>query len=130
MHLNVFRLNKKRYLEKSSVSEFVTAPAEDEAPYWVDIAQPDPPALSELLSPLQLHPLILEGCLDPEAASRIAPYERALFIKLPIQLGWDKTNKRLKLLTIVSAIFLPLTLIAGIYGMNFRNSHGPMGTPL
>ena len=32
----------------------------------------------------------------------------------------DKTNNRLKVLTIISAIFLPLTLIAGIYGMNFQ----------
>jgi len=30
-----------------------------------------------------------------------------------------KLNRRLGLLTIVSAIFLPLTLLAGIYGMNF-----------
>ncbi|MBW1844552.1 MAG: hypothetical protein JRJ05_09450 [Deltaproteobacteria bacterium] len=33
----------------------------------------------------------------------------------------DKTGNRLKVLTILSAIFLPLTLIAGIYGMNFQN---------
>lgn len=32
-----------------------------------------------------------------------------------------KTNKVLHLLTLVSAIFMPLTLIAGIYGMNFVN---------
>ena len=31
----------------------------------------------------------------------------------------DRTNKRLRLLTIISAIFMPLVLIAGIYGMNF-----------
>ena len=31
------------------------------------------------------------------------------------------TNQRLRVLTIISAIFLPLTLIAGIYGMNFQN---------
>lgn len=31
----------------------------------------------------------------------------------------EKTNKRLGILTIFSAIFMPLTLIAGIYGMNF-----------
>ena len=30
-------------------------------------------------------------------------------------------NRRLGLLTIVSAIFLPLTLLAGIWGMNFEN---------
>ena len=33
----------------------------------------------------------------------------------------DKTNKRLQLLTVVSAIFLPLMLVTGIYGMNFHN---------
>ncbi len=31
-----------------------------------------------------------------------------------------KTNDRLRLLTIVSTIFIPLTLITGIYGMNFE----------
>jgi len=31
----------------------------------------------------------------------------------------DKTNRRLGLLTVLSAIFMPLTLIVGIYGMNF-----------
>jgi magnesium transporter len=33
----------------------------------------------------------------------------------------DQTNYRLKILTILSALFLPLTLVAGIYGMNFEN---------
>jgi magnesium transporter len=33
----------------------------------------------------------------------------------------NKTNEIMKILAIVSAIILPLTLIAGIYGMNFEN---------
>ncbi|QDS94144.1 Magnesium transport protein CorA [Roseimaritima multifibrata] len=33
----------------------------------------------------------------------------------------NRTNDRLRLLTIVSTIFIPLTLITGIYGMNFHN---------
>ena len=36
----------------------------------------------------------------------------------------DRTGNRLKVLTILSAVFLPLTLIAGIYGMNFENMPG------
>jgi len=31
----------------------------------------------------------------------------------------DKMNSRLQILTVISAVFLPLTLLAGIYGMNF-----------
>jgi magnesium transporter len=33
----------------------------------------------------------------------------------------DKTNRRLNILTILSAIFNPATLLAGIWGMNFVN---------
>jgi len=33
----------------------------------------------------------------------------------------NSTNYRLRVLTVISAIFMPLTLIAGIYGMNFTN---------
>lgn len=32
----------------------------------------------------------------------------------------DKTNRRLGMLTILSAIFMPITLLAGIWGMNFQ----------
>ena len=33
----------------------------------------------------------------------------------------DKTNKVMQTFTVVTIIFLPLTLLAGIYGMNFRH---------
>ena len=33
--------------------------------------------------------------------------------------GQARTNRRLGRLTVISAIFLPLTLLAGVYGMNF-----------
>jgi len=33
----------------------------------------------------------------------------------------EKSNKRINFLTIIQAIFVPLTLLAGIYGMNFKN---------
>lgn len=33
----------------------------------------------------------------------------------------EKSDQRLSVLTIISAIFLPLTLLAGIYGMNFQD---------
>jgi magnesium transporter len=32
----------------------------------------------------------------------------------------DKTNRRLNMLTILSAIFMPMTFLAGIWGMNFE----------
>ena len=63
--------------------------------------------------------------LDDEAQNEfrlLGRYERRLHdihqhYDLTLQ---ERTNNRLKVLTIVAAIFLPLNLIAGIYGMNFR----------
>lgn len=88
MNVKVFRVNKNRYLETASVAEFVAAHAEPKSLYWVDIAQPDPAALSVFLSPMQLHPLVMEGCLEPQTGSLMTPYEDVLFIKLRTQLGW------------------------------------------
>ena len=36
----------------------------------------------------------------------------------------NSTNNRLRVLTVISAIFMPLTLITSIYGMNFPNMPG------
>lgn len=40
---------------------------------------------------------------------------------LYFSLATDRTNKVVQILTAITITFLPLTLIAGIYGMNFRN---------
>ncbi|MDR2073404.1 MAG: magnesium/cobalt transporter CorA [Spirochaetaceae bacterium] len=45
----------------------------------------------------------------------------------------NRTNKVMKVLTIISTIFIPLTFIVGVYGMNFTNMpelSSPYGYPL
>jgi len=45
----------------------------------------------------------------------------------------DKTNRRLGRLTVISVIFLPMTFLAGLWGMNFKNMPGlqsPFGYPI
>ncbi|MEH2246577.1 magnesium/cobalt transporter CorA [Nostoc sp.] len=41
----------------------------------------------------------------------------------------NKMNEIMKVLTIVSTIFIPLTFIAGIYGMNFSTEKSPYNMP-
>lgn len=106
MNLKVLRLNENRHLETSSATAFFASYDEDESIYWLDIEQPEQGALADFLSPFRLHPLILEGCLDPTASSRIAPYEQALFIKLPTQIGWDNLDH-----SFLSIICLSQTII-------------------
>ncbi|HEY9813512.1 MAG TPA: magnesium/cobalt transporter CorA, partial [Candidatus Sericytochromatia bacterium] len=41
----------------------------------------------------------------------------------------NKMNEIMKLLTVISSIFIPLTFVAGIYGMNFNTEKSPWNMP-
>ena len=41
----------------------------------------------------------------------------------------QRTNEIMKVLTIISTIFIPLTFIAGVYGMNFSTEKSPLNMP-
>ncbi len=41
-------------------------------------------------------------------------------IELFLSIGNNKLNEVMKILTIISTIFIPLTFLAGVYGMNFK----------
>lgn len=41
----------------------------------------------------------------------------------------NRMNEIMKVLTIISTIFIPLTFIAGVYGMNFHVEAGPLSMP-
>ena len=41
----------------------------------------------------------------------------------------NRMNEIMKLLTVISSIFIPLTFIAGVYGMNFNTEKSPLNMP-
>jgi magnesium transporter len=41
----------------------------------------------------------------------------------------NRMNEVMKLLTVISTIFIPLTFIAGVYGMNFNPERSPWNMP-
>lgn len=41
----------------------------------------------------------------------------------------NRMNQVMKVLTVISTIFIPLTFLAGIYGMNFNPEAGPLAMP-
>ena len=41
----------------------------------------------------------------------------------------NKMNEVMKVLTIIATIFIPLTFVAGIYGMNFNSEKSPWNMP-
>jgi magnesium transporter len=41
----------------------------------------------------------------------------------------NRMNEVMKLLTVISTIFIPLTFVAGVYGMNFNTEKSPWNMP-
>jgi magnesium transporter len=41
----------------------------------------------------------------------------------------NKMNEVMKVLTVISTVFIPLTFVAGIYGMNFNTEKSPLNMP-
>ena len=48
--------------------------------------------------------------------------------RLRVGRGYARTNEIMRVLTVISSIFIPLTFLAGVYGMNFNTEH-PLNMP-
>jgi len=50
-------------------------------------------------------------------------------VDLHLSMVGQRTNEIMRVLTVISAIFIPLTFIAGVYGMNFDTESSPFNLP-
>jgi len=50
-------------------------------------------------------------------------------IQLFLSLSGHRSNEIMKVLTVIASIFIPLTFIAGVYGMNFNTKASPYNMP-
>jgi len=53
----------------------------------------------------------------------------ASLMEMHLSLIGNRTNEAMKVLTIISTIFIPLSFIAGLYGMNFSTDASPYNMP-
>jgi len=107
MKFNCYEINQDRFLEPSQTDKLSAKWLTDDVERWVNIEKASEEELKGLLSPLKLHPLVIEGCLSPGFGPRVAAYEKAIFINYPI-VPPDNNDHRPAYL---SFICLPTTLI-------------------
>jgi len=97
MIVNSFQIDEALQLKPLSVEELSEARTTADARIWIDLQGFEP---SEF-----------EDWLDRRIGDLRSGFQMN---------AQDKTNRRLNLLTVLSAIFTPITLLAGIWGMNFE----------
>ncbi len=86
---------------------------------------------SEILSE-DIHPFVRD-CHDHviQAIELVAAFQEAMAALSDLQMSAasHRMNEIMKVLTIIATLFIPLTFIAGIYGMNFDSNRSPFNMP-
>ena len=90
MKVTAYQVTDDRHLASAEADAVILSKAADARPtFWIDVQDPESTGLSELLTPLALHPLILESCLDSTPRSRVAAHQKAMLLDLPTLRTWD-----------------------------------------
>jgi len=106
MESKIYLINQDKRLESSSLDAVLHRQQERKLHYWIDVKNPDATGLTELLSPFEPHPLVMERCLDRDTSSGISPYENIVLIQLPERIAWDDQARSL-----MSILCLPQLII-------------------
>lgn len=64
--------------------EILNESLEDEDDLWIDLQAVHPNDLKTFIEQLDLHPLIVEDCMDPHRSSRFSSYDKSLHFELPV----------------------------------------------
>jgi len=106
MDLKAYEITSQRTLVEIPVESLSSECYQDETQRWLDVEGGNPEALRELLTPFDLHPLVMDACTEPGVAGHFASYEKELYVQFSV-LGRGSDPQ----LTRVSVICLPTTLL-------------------
>ena len=106
MKLKLYELTPEKYLLPLPVETLSTDWLRSRTTQWLDVDETDTAELSPLLTPLDLHPLILEDCLNPQRSSLIDRYDRTLYLEFPSSEADERTLR-----PYLSIVCLPSKLI-------------------
>ena len=106
MKYTCYQIKSDRFIEPASPEPLSVSWFEDETHRWLDVEGAKPDELRQLLEPLRLHPLILEGCTEPGPNSPVAAHEKALYLQVQTVSGAGNLT-----VTPLSLLCLPTTLI-------------------
>lgn len=106
MDLNLYKLSREKHLIPVSALHLAQIWPKERGVYWLDIKSTTTEELQTLLTPLNLHPLIMEDCLDWDRSSQLNRYDQALYLEFPANETGDPRRR-----PYVSIICLPQRLV-------------------
>jgi Mg2+ and Co2+ transporter CorA len=89
MNFKSYLLSSGKLLERTGVSGLPEIATGSEAEIWYDITDAEPEELSRYISTLELHPLMLNRCLDKANTPGVISYGKTVFLEYPVALNLD-----------------------------------------
>ena len=83
MNLHAYGIDTQMRLEPVEVDRLDLGALADRGPLWLAIDSADEGEIEKLLAPLELHPLVLAGCLETGDRLRLELIEREVFFSYP-----------------------------------------------
>ena len=83
MKLDAYKINDDCRLERFTASEVSPEWIKDSTSRWLHVEVESSARLEALLAPLNLHPLLVENCLETPNGPRVATYGQALYVNMP-----------------------------------------------
>jgi len=106
MDVQAFRVLPSMRFERVPCDEFLRCRNEAGEYFWVEVSEPSAPELAGTLAPLDLHPLVVERCVDEAASSGSLLFERHILVQIAWQKSWDDLERHL-----LSIICLPREIV-------------------
>jgi magnesium transporter len=92
MILRGYRVNSQQHLEPVAVEVDGLPELMKQGPAWLDVVAAQPEELREVLAHFDLHPLVVEGCLEPQRRMRVEVLGNAMFLEYPVRVTKDATT--------------------------------------
>ena len=99
MRINWYLLDSGKLQNQPAVADWSTVDLSQLGESWFDIEGAEPEELRQFLTPLNLHPLILDRCLDLADVPGVISYNQAVLLEFPA--GFDREVESQAYLTFV-----------------------------
>ena len=90
MKLRAFRVNEQMRLETVAFDGSDLDALRKRGPVWVDVEEAETDEIEALVSPLSLHPLAIEGCVESSEGMRVEVFDGAIVLAYP---GGDLSDR-------------------------------------
>jgi Mg2+ and Co2+ transporter CorA len=87
MKIQCYRIAEQRHLESVDTETALEAIPAGESPLWMDIEASGKEAFDEVLSKIELNPVIAQCCRDAGGRPRAIPTTDAIFFEFPVYIG-------------------------------------------